>query len=210
MAAPANKNLANLGGKWVQNKTLSDPAEPVLVLQGFSWATRTVAAVATVSIEVEQFIGPPDPLDYTNEKSPVPEGPDCGHINLIQSLTGGLGAQPEGRCLDGVKRKHDHPLFGEGENVAFWASREKLEELGVDEFLLEDWEEGEEEQVGPNKECFVYNTSTSTKNGWLATQVWGFTYVEGERRYVRRIVVTKGAERAAMVQVWDWAHELKK
>ncbi|WOO80762.1 uncharacterized protein LOC62_03G004289 [Vanrija pseudolonga] len=210
MAAPEDKTLANLSGKWIQNKNLSDPAEPVLVIQGFSWATRTVVAVATVSIEVEQFTGPPDQQSYADPDSPKVEGPDCVHINLVQALTGGLGAQPENRCLDGVTRSHDHPMFGVGENTAKWATREELEKLDVDEYLLEDWEEGDEEQVGPNKEPLIYNTSSSTNNGWVATQVWGFAYVEGERHYVRRVVVTKGDERAAITQVWDWAGEIKK
>jgi hypothetical protein len=47
----------------------------------------------------------------------------------------------------------------------------------------------------------------SLDNGWTATQIWGFKVVEGERKYVRNVVIAKEGERVELQLVYDWLSE---
>lgn len=44
----------------------------------------------------------------------------------------------------------------------------------------------------------------SLDHGWVQEQTWGFEDIDGQRRYVRRIVVTKGQQRETARMVFDW------
>lgn len=76
----------------------------------------------------------------------------------------------------------------------------KISEI-EDEYLKKDWlEEGE----GDEKGDVVISHTESPKNGWDATQIWGFATVEGQRRHVRRIVSKKGKEEHKIRTVYDY------
>lgn len=76
---------------------------------------------------------------------------------------------------------------------------QKISEI-TDDFLKQDWlEEGEGEEKGD----IIISHTESPKNGWDATQVWGFATINGERKHVRRIVSTKGKEVHKIRTVYD-------
>ena len=70
----------------------------------------------------------------------------------------------------------------------------------LDPYLCQGWLEEEAEDLPGH----IWITSTCEKGGWRAEQVWGFALVDGKRHQVKRFVVTKGEERAAIRIVYDW------
>lgn len=73
-----------------------------------------------------------------------------------------------------------------------------------DEYLKAGFLEGDEEKGGPGGEKHIISYVESLDSGWTATQIWGFKIIDGERKYVRNVVVTKGSERAEVQLVYDW------
>ena len=185
MAAPPEKTLKNLTGKWAMNKTLSDSAEPVLLLQGISFLIRKGIGMASVTLDVNQYEAPPKP---PNTSSDI-----FTHIDIEQTASG-LSSTHERRCVDDVWRDHSDWLFGNVTGKTRWVSLDEVD----DEHLKKGWEiEGE-------GKAFILSQVESKDNGWIARQIWGFQVIEGERRYCRNIVVTKGEERAAIRLVYDY------
>lgn len=195
MAAPASKTIGDLNGKWVMNKTQSTPVDPALALQGIGWMTRKVVGLATVTLDAKQYNGPPSPPGE-------PTAPEVTHIEIDQTGTGGMKGSTEKRCLDHLFRDHKDWLFGSCRGQSKWIKAEEIE----DKWLAGngEWLEGEEEKGGPNGETHVLSHVESVDNGWTATQIWGFQLVGGERKYVRHIVVAKGAERVELKLVYDY------
>jgi len=192
MAAPQSKNIGNLTGRWVMNKTQSTPVEPGLALQGIGWMTRKMVGLATVTLNTKQYTGPP---------SPPGEGAEVTHIEIEQTGTGGMKGSTEKRCLDNIFRDHSDWLFGSVRGQSRWVKPEEIE----DAFLKSaDWLEGEEEKGGPNGETHVLSHVESVDNGWTATQIWGFQLVGGERKHVRHIVIAKGGERVELKLIYDY------
>lgn len=79
-----------------QNHELSDDTDKILTLQGVSWLTRKIISNATITLYIKH---------YKDE-----EGAE--HIDIEQTLTGGITASPEYRILDWTFRKADNSLFG--------------------------------------------------------------------------------------------------
>jgi hypothetical protein len=175
-----------------QNKTLSDNPEPVLALQGVGWLTRKAIGVATVNLEIKQYDGPPSP--------PSTSETPATHVDIEQTLSAGLTGSTEKRCLDTTFREHTDWLFGHVRGQSKWVKPDEIE----DEFLKTGWEEGDSEAVGPDGASHILSYVESLDREWIATQIWGFQVVEGERRYARNVVVTKGEERVAIRMVYDF------
>ncbi|KAF2730054.1 hypothetical protein EJ04DRAFT_501239 [Polyplosphaeria fusca] len=202
MAAPPEKTIKSLDGKWVINKTLSDSPDPVLALQGIGWLTRKAIGAATVTLHTRTYTAPPDG---------DPAAAPVLHIDVDQRITGGLKGTSEKRNLDWQWRPHSDYLFGELRGRSRWMGLEGLvkeaEGKGVVEedagFLVEGWREEMGEGDGV-VESFVENE----EKGWSGWQVWGFVDVGGERRYARRFVVRKGEEVRRIKLVYDWAGPL--
>ncbi|KAI8266167.1 hypothetical protein K4K58_010303 [Colletotrichum sp. SAR11_239] len=193
MAAPADKTIADLSGKWVMNKTLSDSPEPALALQGISWMVRKAVGMATVTLHVKQYSAPPSPPGSGTE--PVT------HIDIDQFATAGLKGTTENRCLDMEWREHSDWMFGSVRGQSKWMSAEEIE----DEFLKKGpWLEGEAEATGPDGKSHIYSHVESIDNGWTATQIWGFQIIDGQRRYARNVLVQKGGKRVEIRLVYDW------
>jgi len=191
MAAPANKTIGDLNGKWVMNKNLSTPIDSGLALQGVGWMTRKVIGLATVTLEVKQFTAPPSP-------PAEPSGAPATHIEIEQTITGGTRGTTEKRCADNEFREHSDWLFGHVKGQSRWIKTEEIS----DNFLKSGWLEGEEEKTGPNGESHFLSHVESLDNGWTATQIWGFkTDKDGKRRYARNVVIAKGSERVEL-QLW--------
>jgi hypothetical protein len=66
-----------------QNHTLSDSVDKILTLQGISWVTRKIINNATITLDIKH---------YKDD-----EGAE--HIDIIQTLTGGITSSPEYRTL---------------------------------------------------------------------------------------------------------------
>ena len=171
-----------------QNKSLSDSTDPALALQGIGWLTRKAVGLATITLVVKQYEGPPSPPAEAS-------APPATHIEIDQIATGGLKGTSEKRCLDSTFREHSDWMFDTVKGRSAWVTPAEVE----DAFLLKGWEPGSAEHVLSYVE--------SIGNGWTATQIWGFQVVDGERRYCRNIVVAKGSERVEMRLVYDYLAE---
>ncbi|KAL8763114.1 MAG: hypothetical protein Q9184_001007 [Pyrenodesmia sp. 2 TL-2023] len=84
MAAPAEITLWDLDGYWVMSKSLSDPLDPVLALQGINWLIRKAVSLATVTMRAIET------KDTTGTT----------HIRVEQMATGGIKGETEERKLD--------------------------------------------------------------------------------------------------------------
>ncbi|KAF7550963.1 hypothetical protein G7Z17_g5379 [Cylindrodendrum hubeiense] len=185
MAAPPEKTTHDLNGKWVMNKELSDSPEPVLSLQGINYFTRKGICLSTINIEIKQYIALPLPPSTSTD--------EVTHLNTTQWST--LNSTQEDRCFDNTMRDHSDWIFGAVKGLTRWVSLEEIE----DEFLKKDW------LVEGEGKTLIFSFAESQGNGWDATQIWGFQTVNGERRYCRRALVTKGKKRATFLSVYDYA-----
>jgi len=186
MAAPAEISIKDLSGKWVMNKTLSDDTDPVLALQGVGWWTRKAIGLATVTLHAKQ---------YTKEGTT--------HIDISQTATGGIQGTTETRTLDWQERKHEDHIFGNLNGRSRWLSPSAYDEI-TDAFLKADWLEADPEKGGPDGEVHIESRVVNEEKGWTAQQVWGFALVDGQRYYVRRILVTKGKDELRVRLVYNW------
>ncbi|KAH6660536.1 hypothetical protein BKA67DRAFT_653710 [Truncatella angustata] len=196
MAAPANKTIGDLGGKWVMNKTLSDDVEPGLALQGIGWMTRKAIGLATVTLQVKQ---------YTDAADGKP------HLDIEQTATGGIKGTSEHRTLDDTPREHADWLFGKVKGRSLYIAADALpakvkEQLLGDDFLTEGWLQSDEEKTGPGGALHVVNW-VEAEAGWTVAQVWGFQTVGGERRYARNIVITNKDKKVELRLVYDFISE---
>ncbi|CAD6502296.1 BgTH12-02534 [Blumeria graminis f. sp. triticale] len=182
MAAPASVTIKDLSGKWSMDKKLSDSPEPSLTLQGVGWVKRKAIATTTIALDVKQY------LDASN----------ITHIDIKQTASG-IPGTTETRVLDFEKAKHSDHVFGEVEGRCQWITLDKIadplpehtstpEEV---EFLSKGWICDESENGGPNGERHIDSYVQNDSNKWLARQIWGFSMIEGQRRYVRRVVLKK-------------------
>ncbi|ELR07356.1 hypothetical protein VC83_07031 [Pseudogymnoascus destructans] len=174
MAAPAEYTIANLNGQWVLNKALSDETEPVLSLQGVGWLMRKAIGLATITLSI-------------SEK--VENGVTV--IDIESTGTGGIQGTAEHRVLDWIEHAHEDHVFGSLTSQTKWLDNKGADWDALDSFQKEGWLD---ERVGPNGEPHVVTTAVNKSNGWTATQVWGFTELNGVRYYTRKVVITKGSE----------------
>ncbi|KJZ72334.1 hypothetical protein HIM_08260 [Hirsutella minnesotensis 3608] len=181
MAAPANKTIKDLSGKWVLNKNLSDNPDKGLSLQGIGYLTRKAMGLASVTIVIKQYEGAPTP--------PSTAGGTVTRIDIEQSA--GPSTTKDDRCLDDLPRSYSHWLFGDVEGRSRWAKVADID----DAYLKKGWE-GDE---------LVLSHLSNKGSGWEAYQVQGFQVISGERRYCRNVVITKGSERAEFRFVYDFS-----
>lgn len=186
MAAPADKTIQNLSGKWSLNKNLSDSPDSVLSIQGISWLLRTAIGAASITLDINQYTAPPSPPNTSSEL--------FTHIDIEQTAAG-LKSTHEKRTVDGVYREHSDWLFGKVKGKSFWIG---LDDIKDDELKSSWLKEGDEEK-------FLFMSYVESLDaGWTATQVWGFQEVNGERKHVRKILVAKDSQRAAVTFVYDY------
>ncbi|KAF5698917.1 hypothetical protein FGLOB1_11708 [Fusarium globosum] len=184
MAAPAEKTTSDLSGKWVLNKTLSDSSEPILSLQGIGYLTRKGIGLATITLDINQYNAPPKPPNTSTDV--------FTHIDITQSASG-LSSTHENRCLDFNNREHTDWLFGTVRGRSRFVTLDEIEE----DFLKTGWL-----TEGDGK--FIQSIAESVDNGWVANQIWGFEEINGERRYVRHILVTNGDKKVTAKLIYDY------
>jgi len=102
-----------------QNRKLSDDTDKILALQGVGWLPRKIVKTATITLFVKH---------YKDD-----EGAE--HIDIKQTITGGISGAPENRTLDWTPTKLDHSLFGA---VVARARRIPVAEV-IDEYLSSGW-----------------------------------------------------------------------
>ncbi|KAL2107937.1 hypothetical protein VUR80DRAFT_4478 [Thermomyces stellatus] len=197
MAAPADRTINSLGGRWLMNHKLSDSIEPGLALQGISFLLRKTISYASVTLEITQYEGPPKPPNTSTTPAT--------HIDIQQIATAGMKGTREERCLDSTERPHSDWIFGNVRGQSRWLSLSEIE----DDFLRSNWLEGDEEKTGPEGKDHVWSFVRSVDSDWTAEQIWGFQTIEGERRYCRNIVIRKGDERVNMRLVYDYLGPLE-
>ncbi|KAI0051652.1 hypothetical protein FA95DRAFT_1602421 [Auriscalpium vulgare] len=183
MAAPPTVTTLDLSATFVMNKSLSDPTDEILRLQGVGWMKRKAIGLATLTLYVKQY------KDDTGAE----------HIDIDQALTGGIPGTTEKRVLDWQPRDHDDHVFG---FVIGKTRRIKLEEI-EDEFLRAGWLPDTDEHGFINS----YVSSDTPKSGtsWTAEQIWGFEEINEERRYVRHVrFVGPGNEKIQARLVYDY------
>lgn len=96
--------------------------------------------------------------------------------------------------LDWQEREHSDYIFGAVKGKNRWIKIADVE----DKFLKTGWSQETEDGEA------IQSYTASINNGWTADQVWGFQNVNGERRYVRLVVVVKGDKRIERKLVYDW------
>lgn len=165
MAAPSSITLGDLSGAWALNRDLSDSSEDLLKLQGISLPIRKILNLSKVTLQVNQYV------DEQNRT----------HIDISQSMTGGIGGTTETRILDWTERSQKNSVFGTVTGRTRWVDLSEVR----DEYLAYGFEPG-----------WVVETEVrSDKEGWAGNIIWGFgTAGDGKRHYVRRAAVRKGSQ----------------
>lgn len=133
-----------------QNKSLSDDSEEILRLQGVGWFTRKAIALATLYLSVKHYR----------------DDGGVEHIDIDQTLTGGIKATNEYRTLDWVEREHEDTIFG---SVVSKSRRVSLDEIEQD-FLKKDWLDASFDEGKVINSVAASNTAKSNTT-WTATQV---------------------------------------
>ncbi|KAK6084260.1 hypothetical protein SCUP515_01374 [Seiridium cupressi] len=226
MAAPANKTIGDLNGKWVmvgpEMHTLPERST------GFASAHCAMLSDPILTTAAPTLSDSPEPglalqgVGYLTRKAvglatvtlhvkQYTDAEGTPHIDIEQMATGGIKGTSEHRTIDSTFREHSDWLFGKVKARSFFVTAESLiakikEELGGDEFLGKDWLEGQEEQTGPDGALHLVNW-VEAEAGWTAAQVWGFQTIGGERRYARNIVVKKGDKIIELRLVYDYVPE---
>jgi hypothetical protein len=75
---------------------MSDPSDRILQLQGVGWFMRNAIAMATITLSVK----------HTKDDGGVE------HIDIDQTITGGIPGTSEDRTLDWAERHKKDGLFG--------------------------------------------------------------------------------------------------
>jgi hypothetical protein len=185
----------------LQNKTISDTnTDTILSLQGVGWLKRKAIIYGTVTLAVKHYKD------------------DAGveHIDIDQTLTGGIPGTTETRTLSWTERHNEDHIFGA---VVGKTRRIKAEEL-EDDFLKKNWTADTFEHGVV--QSYVESDTPKSGTTWIANQVgaplfyfirplteldqaWGIEDVDGERRYSRHIKFTgPGGEDIECKLVYDY------
>lgn len=184
MAAPSSLTTLDLSGQYVMNKSLSDSTDEILRLQGVSWFTRKAIGIATLTLSVKHYKD------------------DAGveHIDVDQTLTGGIKGTTEIRVLNWEAREHEDHIFG---FVVGRSRRIRVEDI-EHEFLRVGWLPDTTEHGAINS--YVESDTPKSGTSWTAEQIWGFEEVNGERRYVRHVrFIGPGGENIQARLVYDYS-----
>ncbi|KAH7137192.1 hypothetical protein B0J13DRAFT_559154 [Dactylonectria estremocensis] len=147
--------------------------------------TRKAIGLATITLEVNQYQAPPKPPNTSTDV--------FTHIDIVQSASG-LSSTNENRCADDTFRDNTDWLFGAVKGRSLFVSQDEID----DEYLKTGW------LIEGEGKTLYKSYVESQDNGWIATQIWGFENINGERRYSRHVVVTKGDKRVQIRMVYDY------
>jgi hypothetical protein len=123
------------------------------------------------------------------------------HIVINTTITGGIKTTPEHRVHDDAwGDEYSDPIFGKSRSRHRRVKISSLKEDDLVEGLLkggwtQDIFEGDE---------LIDGIVESLNYGWVARLAYGFEDINGERRFVRRTIVTKGDQVRSLRMVFDF------
>ncbi|GJJ13911.1 hypothetical protein Clacol_008168 [Clathrus columnatus] len=188
MAAPLDMTTENISGTFVMNKELSDDTDKILERQGVGWFLRTAIRLATITLHVNHY---------------YKDGVE--HIDIKQTLTGGIEGTEENRTIDWTERKHTDKLFGP---VVSKSRRIKAEDL-PNEYLSVGWL-SEAVESGLIHSYVVSDKPEGSKGYWTAEQAWGFEIINEQKRHVRHVYFTSEEEIIKAKLIYDYAGPYSK
>lgn len=161
---------------------------------------RKSIGLATIYVEIKQYEAPPSPPSTATD--------NVVHVDSVQSASK-LSSTQEHRSLDGEVRPHSDWLFGSCKGSSRLVTEDDVKTWVVEKhgaWIGEGWLAGPEEATGPGGALHLYNSveNVDPKGGWTAVQIWGFQIINGERRYVRQVVVEKDGKVEQVKMVYDW------
>ncbi|CBF75823.1 hypothetical protein AN3590.2 [Aspergillus nidulans FGSC A4] len=208
MATPTDITFENYNGSWTMDRTISDPTDPILAMQGLSWFMRTTLAWVTITLNTKQYQDAEHPDDKTIQ-----------HIDVDNIVTGGVQGTSEARVTDWKKREHSDTIFGrvEGQSRLIRGSAKdgkvrpdvdvctRIQDEKIGRFLRgeigADGSETEGFLVDPAGEGFgegeglwLQSWVESVDSTWTAEQIWGFETINGQRYHTRRVVCANNGE----------------
>lgn len=136
----------------LQNKSISDNIEEILVLQGVGWIKRKAIVTATITLAIKHV-----------------KEDDVETIDIDQTLTGGIPGTAEHRELTWVERPHEDHIFGAVVGKSRRVQLSTLTEEGRDEYLTTGWTEDTKEHGAI--ESYVESDTPKSGTTWIANQV---------------------------------------
>jgi len=172
MAVPSDLTILDITGKYTmvqqalyyfptipwlthvpQNKSLSDPrTDNILAMQNVSWLTRMAIKYGTITLSVKH---------YKNES----DGKAIEHIDIDQTITGGIPGTRETRTLIWKERENNDHIFG---HVIGKTRRVPVDQLDV-AFLKEGWTADTIEHG--LVQSYVESDTAKSGISWIANQV---------------------------------------
>jgi len=147
------------------NKKLSDDTNRILELQGVGWLTRKTISLATITLNIKHY----------NDDNNVE------HIDIDQTLTGGIKGTSENRTLDWTERENSDHVFGPVLSKSRHVSLEEVEDP-----FLKDGFSSDVKETGIVLSFAKSDTEKSNRT-WSVEQTWGFEIVEDIRHYARHV-----------------------
>ncbi|PVH89406.1 hypothetical protein DL98DRAFT_614614 [Cadophora sp. DSE1049] len=189
MAAPPTKTLNDLDGVWTLNKRLSDPFDEVLAIQGIGWILRKTIGLASTTERIRQ----------SRDEHGIE------HIIINTTITGGIKTTPEHRIHnDTWGEEYSDPIFGKSRSRH---RRVKISALKEDDLVEGLLKKGWTEEVVKADEL-IDGIVESLNHGWVLRLTCGFEDINGERRFVRRMIVTKEGQVRSSRMVFDFTGPL--
>ncbi|TFK49996.1 hypothetical protein OE88DRAFT_1632087 [Heliocybe sulcata] len=165
MAAPKQLTTLNFTGTWVLNKSLSDPNDKILEMQGVGWIKRKAIASSSLTLHV------------THDKD---EHNSIERVQTKQVLSGGLSTEQK-LTLNWEEKHSEGTPFGD---LIVRSKRMPLAEI-QDAFLKEGW------TADTVEHGVIYTRIESDtekpEGAWSLEQVWGFEDIAGDRRHTRHV-----------------------
>ncbi|KAH7912587.1 hypothetical protein BJ138DRAFT_769527 [Hygrophoropsis aurantiaca] len=179
MASPPNVDTTNLNGRFLMNKSLSDSSDEILRLQGVSWFKRRAISMFSLTLVVKHY----------------KDDDGVEHIDIDQTLSGGIPGTSENRTLNFQEHTEDDDVFGA---VIGKSRRVDLKEI-EDEFLRNGWTDDTYEQHAI--QSIAWSDTPRSGKTWRAVQTWGFEVKNGERRYARHVKFTSSDRPEGPIEV---------
>ncbi|KAH7394281.1 hypothetical protein BKA66DRAFT_567238 [Pyrenochaeta sp. MPI-SDFR-AT-0127] len=179
MAAPPDKFIGNLNGRWLLNKTLSDDYERVMSLQGVAWLVRKAICRASTTISIRQEgVGPATTIALDN--------------------TSNLGVQgtTEVRQLDWEFATHNDFVWGNVRGRSKFVSITDTP-AGFPAANARDDAQNEDSEL-------LYNEIEALNGSWKSQMLWGFEIIDGSRYFVRHVKASRGSEHATARLVYNY------
>lgn len=153
-------------------------------MQGVGWLTRKAITYGTLTLTIKHF----------------KDDEGIEHIDIDQTLTGGIPGTSERRTLSWTERENQDHIFG----AVIGKSRRTSVDVLEEDFLKRNWT-ADTIQHGV-VQSYVESDTPKSGTTWIANQVrrfalnpcpqidfhqtWGMEDVNGERRYARHIKFT--------------------